>query len=282
MKVRIKFSKVGPMKFVGHLDTMRYFQKAIRRAGLPAAFSGGFSPHMIMSFASPLGVGIESLGEYFDLELAEEENSPLDLYALRERLQAAMVEDINVLAMVRIPEGKAQNAMSLVAAADYEIRFRPGRAMKGDISGKMGAFLKEKEIWITKEGKNGERQVDIRPYIYEMEERGEAIFCRLASASGNYTRPEDMMRSFIRFAGQDGEDVSFTICRLEVYADRGDGETHDFVPLYALGEDEGVKAYREEGREETSVLPGHKSENEEPEDNARAGGALSGCEDEAL
>ena len=62
MKVRIKFSKEGPVKFVGHLDTMRYFQKAIRRANLPVAFSGGYSPHMIMSFAAPLGVGTESLG----------------------------------------------------------------------------------------------------------------------------------------------------------------------------------------------------------------------------
>ena len=70
MKVRIKFSKEGPVKFVGHLDTMRYFQKAIRRANLPVAFSGGYSPHMIMSFAAPLGVGTESLGEYFDLELS--------------------------------------------------------------------------------------------------------------------------------------------------------------------------------------------------------------------
>ena len=66
MKVRIKFSKEGPMKFVGHLDTMRYFQKALRRAELPVAFSGGYSPHMIMSFAVPLGVGMESLGDYFE------------------------------------------------------------------------------------------------------------------------------------------------------------------------------------------------------------------------
>ena len=72
MKVRIKFSKEGPMKFVGHLDTMRYFQKALRRAELPVAFSGGYSPHMIMSFAVPLGVGMESLGDYFDLEMAED------------------------------------------------------------------------------------------------------------------------------------------------------------------------------------------------------------------
>ena len=69
MKVRIKFAKTGHMKFVGHLDTMRYFQKAIRRAELPVAFSGGYSPHMIMSFAAPLGVGTTSLGEYFDMEL---------------------------------------------------------------------------------------------------------------------------------------------------------------------------------------------------------------------
>ena len=60
MKVRIKFSKEGPVKFVGHLDTMRYFQKAIRRANLPVAFSGGYSPHMIMSFAAPLGVSEEA------------------------------------------------------------------------------------------------------------------------------------------------------------------------------------------------------------------------------
>ena len=60
MKVRIKFTKEGPMKFVGHLDTMRYFQKAVRRAELPIAFSGGYSPHMIMSFAAPLGVGVTS------------------------------------------------------------------------------------------------------------------------------------------------------------------------------------------------------------------------------
>ena len=64
MKIRVKFSKHGAMKFIGHLDIMRYFQKAIRRAEIPIVFTEGFSPHMVMSFASPLGVGIESEGEY--------------------------------------------------------------------------------------------------------------------------------------------------------------------------------------------------------------------------
>ena len=71
MKVRVKFAKEGVMKFIGHLDIMRYFQKAVKRAGLDASFSEGFSPHMVMSFASPLGVGIESEGEYMDIEIRE-------------------------------------------------------------------------------------------------------------------------------------------------------------------------------------------------------------------
>ncbi|MEF2653922.1 MAG: TIGR03936 family radical SAM-associated protein, partial [Blautia sp.] len=93
MKVRIKFSKQGPVKFVGHLDTMRYFQKAIRRAGLPVAFSGGYSPHMIMSFAAPLGVGTTSKGEYFDVEFTE----VISTKEIVERLNGTMAEGMQVL-----------------------------------------------------------------------------------------------------------------------------------------------------------------------------------------
>ena len=59
------------MKFIGHLDVMSFFQKAMRRAEIPIAFTEGYSPHMIMSFAQPLGVGLTSDGEYFDIELKE-------------------------------------------------------------------------------------------------------------------------------------------------------------------------------------------------------------------
>ena len=69
MKVRIKFAKSGAMRFIGHLDVMRFFQKAIRRAGIDVAYSEGFSPHQIMSFAAPLGVGLTSNGEYLDIEV---------------------------------------------------------------------------------------------------------------------------------------------------------------------------------------------------------------------
>ena len=115
MKVRIKFSKEGPMKFVGHLDTMRYFQKAIRRAELTVGFSGRYSPHMIMSFANPLGIGLTSDGEYFDIELREAVNS---LDAVR-RMNEACVEGIEVLSIRRISDEKKMTGMTILAGADY-------------------------------------------------------------------------------------------------------------------------------------------------------------------
>ena len=92
MKLRIKFKKFGPIRFIGHLDVMRYFQKAIRRAQLDVAYTQGFSPHQIMSFASPLGVGLESNGEYMDIEVRSL-TSTLDML---ERLNKQMAEGIEV------------------------------------------------------------------------------------------------------------------------------------------------------------------------------------------
>ena len=115
MKARIKFRKYGVMKFIGHLDVMRFFQKVMRRADIPIAFTGGYSPHMIMSFANPLGVGLTSDGEYFDIELTE----PIDFDAAVERMNATMVEGIEVVNMVEISDDKKRTGMSIVAAADY-------------------------------------------------------------------------------------------------------------------------------------------------------------------
>ena len=67
MKIRIKFQKQGTVRFIGHLDVMRYFQKVMRRAEVDIRYSEGFSPHQIMSFASPLSVGLISHAEYLSL-----------------------------------------------------------------------------------------------------------------------------------------------------------------------------------------------------------------------
>ena len=232
MKVSIKFSKKGPVKFVGHLDTMRYFQKAIRRAELPIAFSGGYSPHMIMSFAAPLGVGIESQGEYFDIELTR--TVPTD--EIVSRLNAVMAEGVHVISARQVEDGKAGKAMSLVAAADYFVQFREGKEPKCSWKERITEFLSQTEILVTKTGKKGERQVNIRPFIYKMELRGDKIFLMLASASANYTKPETVMEAFVKWLGEDYPDFACMVERLEVYADKGTEESHQFVTLEALGE----------------------------------------------
>lgn len=234
LKVRIKFTKTGAMKFVGHLDTMRYFQKAVRRAELPAAFSGGYSPHMIMSFAAPLGVGTTSLGEYFDIELTE----TVPTKEIEKRLNAVMAEGVTVSSARKVEDGKASTAMALVAAADYLVAFRPGREpVCPSWREKLSDFLAQKELLVTKKTKRSEKTVDIRPYIYRMELLEDGIFMQLASASSNYTKPELVMDTFLHFLGEEAQPFAYMIERREVYANTGDEAAPHFVPLEALGEE---------------------------------------------
>ena len=233
MKVRIKFAKQGAMKFIGHLDIMRYFQKAVKRAGLDAAYSEGFSPHMIMSFEAPLGVGVTSEGEYFDLEL----KTPMPSKEAVERLNQVMVEGMEVLSVREVPEGKKGKAMSLVAAADYLVSFREGMEPGKDWKEKVPAFVEQQEIRILKKTKKNEKEVDIKPYIYEMEIRGESIFLKLAAGSVKNTKPELVMEAFYGFCGQEFQPLSLLIHRMEVYGDLGEEGERKLVSLEDLGEE---------------------------------------------
>ena len=122
MKVRIKFRKYGVLKFIGHLDVMRFFQKVMRRAEIPIAFTGGYSPHMIMSFASPLGIGLTSDGEYVDIELTE----PISSEEAVKRMNAVMVEGMEIVSFRQISEEKKATGMAIVAAADYFVNVQKG------------------------------------------------------------------------------------------------------------------------------------------------------------
>lgn len=233
LKVRIKFTKEGAMKFIGHLDSMRYFQKAVRRAGLPIAYSGGYSPHMIMSFAAPLGVGTTSLGEYFDMELTE----TVPTGEITRRLNEAMVEGFRVVSARQVEDGKASKAMSLVAAADYLVEFREGKEPAVQWKTRIQEFLAQPEILVTKKTKRSEKQVDIRPYIYKMELQENKIFLRLASASANYTKPELVTDTFFAWLGTELLPFAYMVQRLEVYGDVGEENVPEFVSLEAMGEE---------------------------------------------
>ena len=226
LKARIKFRKYGVMKFIGHLDVMRFFQKLMRRADIPIAFTGGFSPHMIMSFANPLGVGITSDGEYFDIELTES----IDMKEAVIRMNQVTVEGIDIVDMVSISDDKKQTGMSIVAAADYLSGLKKG-ALPENWKERVKEFLNQETICVVKTTKKSEKEVDIKPMIYEFDVCEDKLYMKLATGSVENLKPELVMQAFARFLGVDLNQVDFCHHRLEVYANIGTDKEKKFVGL---------------------------------------------------
>lgn len=234
MKIRIKFTKQGPVKFIGHLDIMRYFQKVMRRAQVDIRYSEGFSPHQIMSFAAPLGVGLTSNGEYMDIEVL----STKDSKTMIEQMNQVMVEGTRVLSYRRL-EDSSKNAMSIVAAADYQLTFRKNY-MPQDPEGFFREFLdfcRRPQIMVTKETKKGRRELDLKPLIYQVERRGESVFLQVSTGSLNNIKPELVMEAFYRSRGEEYPPFAMMIEREEVYADLGEEGSRRLVALEDLGQD---------------------------------------------
>lgn len=214
------------MKFIGHLDIMRFFQKVMRRADIPIAFTGGFSPHMIMSFANPLGVGLTSDGEYFDIELTED----IDMEAAVTRMNQVVVEGIEVVNMVPISDEKKQTGMTIVAAADYRSTLRKG-AFPNDWREQAMTFIAQPSIGIVKKTKKSEKEVDIKPMIYQFEVQEDSIYMLVATGSVENLKPELVMQAFCQYLGVDTETVAFAHHRLDVYANIGTEDKKEFVSL---------------------------------------------------
>lgn len=218
MRVRIKFSKEGPVKFIGHLDVMRYFQKAIRRADIDIAYSAGFSPHQIMSFASPLSVGHTSQGEYFDVEL----NSLTGTDDLVSSLNGVMVEGIRILGAAVLDE-KEKNAMASVAAADYLVAFSDKVSLPHDWKEKLLSFYRQMSIPIVKKTKKGEKEIDLKEGIYRLEIRNEGVYMLLDAGSGSNIKPGFVLETFFETTKTFLPEYPFRVHRLETYKREEDG-----------------------------------------------------------
>ncbi len=173
MIVRVKFSKYGFTKFIGHLDLVRYFQKAIRRSGLTVAYSEGFNPHPLLYFAAPLGLGQTSDGEYMDVEFKKE--YPLE--EIRTRLNSALTEGFYVQSATRLsdwkPGQKKESIMALTACADYMVSVKDMEVDGKEYAEyfqrfqeKFTEFLQRSEIVAEKESKKSAQIMDIRPMIF--------------------------------------------------------------------------------------------------------------------
>ena len=219
MKIRIKYAKTGVLRYIGHLDVMRYFQKAIRRAGLDVAYSQGYSPHQLITFAAPLGLGVTSEGEYFDAEM----NSLTSSEDMVARLNATMAPGMEVKDIVQLKEG-AKTAMAVVAASDYLITCREGYGDIRDFTEALEAFYSQERIEVVKVSKTREIQMDIKPFIYKLEAGENGIYMLLSTGSVDNIKPELVMEGFCHYLNRDYQKLAFQVHRLETYMRNEAGE----------------------------------------------------------
>lgn len=235
MKIRIKFRKYGVMKFIGHLDIMRYFQKAMRRANIDICYSEGFSPHQIMSFAAPLGVGITSDGEYLDIEVNSTRSTEESLLALND----TMVEGVEITGYVKLPD-HAKTAMSIVAAADYDLFFKEGYEPPASPeifqAGLDAFFYQPTEVLITKQTKKSEKTMDLKQLIYEFQvedvQGKPSFYLKLSTGSSDNLKPELAVEALFASMGYTYDANAIQIHRRDVYAASNDG----FISLGEMGE----------------------------------------------
>lgn len=233
MKTRMRFVKCGSMKFIGHLDCMRFFQKAIRRAKLDVAYSKGYSPHQLMSFASPLGVGVTSDGEYIDVEFYSLPD--LSLPDLVTYLNQFMTDEIFVTDIEIMPDG-FKNSMSLLIAADYMVVEKEAGVFPENWQEKWLSFMEQQEIVIEKKTKKSVKEVDIKPHIlawdFSMDTfakkngenygtlhcdyEGNSLFMRLTSGSETNIKSELVMQAFYAFCENELEPYSYQIHRMQM------------------------------------------------------------------
>ena len=248
MRIRIRFTKRGPIRYVGHLDFMRCFQKGIKKSGLPALYSAGFSPHMLMSFAAPLAIGEETEGDYVDVDFAFRDPYPLseqEAYRLNDMglqnedlplppsssellkiLGEAMPEGVEVTDACRVGLIKGSKAMALVRYADYDLLYSPDQdsecRLSEDTLSAVDIINKSTELMIRKKTKKSEKDVDIRPMIvsFSGEKYSDAALrfsLRCASGSMQNLKPSAVIEVFCEKAGIEFDPYALFIRRKELY-----------------------------------------------------------------
>ncbi len=198
LRVRFKFSKTGKAVFLSHLDLIRIISLAIRRAKLPVAYSRGFHPTPRISFGPALPLGMEGHAEYMDMDLTQE----ITTQELIEIINRNLPAGIKLLEANHIP-CKARSLMSVINEAEYHIFFPE------DIMEDVGSFdrhlelikktMKRSSINHLCERKNGHKEIDIRPFIKDIncikKENFVHISLRLKVTLNQNVRPRELLEA---------------------------------------------------------------------------------------
>lgn len=184
MRIRITFAKQGALRYTGHLDLHRLWERAARRAELPLAYSQGFHPQPKMNIAAALPLGFSSRCEIIDMRLERE--IPLD--GLREKLQETLPTGIQVSSIEAVDD-KLPALQTLVASAEYEVTLTEA-IDRSDLEARIDSLMATESIVRERRGKT----YDLRPLIEELQlADGTKIFMRLAAREGATGRPEEVL-----------------------------------------------------------------------------------------
>lgn len=216
---RVKFEKTDNMIFIGHLDLLTFFQRTIKRAGLPIAYSQGFNPHQLITFAIPLSLGMSSRGEYFDMQLTKE----ADCSEIVESINRAVPKGIKILSARKLSVGE-KGCAAAVEAGLYKITLP--KSYEG-LSLAVEKVLSYNEINIERTIKKKTKTTNIRPFIYSLNAKGNELNAFVAAGSQGNLKIEILIEYIYRIMGEEYLPYNINIERQELYSI----EKGEFKPL---------------------------------------------------
>ncbi|MGN6686813.1 MAG: TIGR03936 family radical SAM-associated protein [Actinomycetales bacterium] len=196
-RVRLRYAKRGRLRFTSHRDFQRAFERALRRADVPIAFSAGFSPHPKVSYANAAPTGTASEAEYLELGLSR----VCDVEALRAALDDALPPGLDVLEAV---EATGPALADRLEASVWELRL-PGVAGE-QARAAVESFLAAPEVEVERLTKNGMRRFDARAAVVDLRVAGEesgrlcAILRLVVQHATPAVRPDDVLTGLRRVA----------------------------------------------------------------------------------
>ena len=160
--IRVKYKKEDEMIFISHLDLQRLLQRAFRRAKINLSYSEGFNPHPKMSYGNALALGVDSQGEYVDIEIEDD----IEVKEFLERINEQLPDGIKFVKGQEI-DPKTPSLSSIIVYGEYIFNIDLEVPLSKEfVKSRVLNFVKSKEIIITKKNKKGKKvEVDIRPMI---------------------------------------------------------------------------------------------------------------------
>jgi radical SAM-linked protein len=224
MILRVRFNKKNYLRYIGHLDLMKLFQRNFSRVGIPIRYSEGFNPKPRLSIANPLSLGIESEEEYMDVDLEDK----ISVEEFIKKMNSALPEDIQIIDGKYLEKG--DSISSLIEWAVYEIRFNLLDSIdKTSFEEIIEKWLLKDEIIITRSRKKGrskiEQQENIKGFIKEIklrETQNNAIVMEITIKSGDNgnLRPLDFMEALNGDNNLNIDIDSIMMKRLAMYAEK--------------------------------------------------------------